>query len=206
MRAMRRAIMVDVDGVLIVHPHAQGWSANLEHDLGVSPAALQEVFFKPHWDDVVNGRAILRDRLAPALAAVAPTVPYDELIDYWFSNDIHINARLIREIRAIRSAGVEVHLATVQEHERARYIWEKMGLCRKFDGMHYAAALGISKPEAGFYRSIEARTSLSPDAIFFIDDKLANIEGARECGWTAAHWTGEHTLRDLIAESGWLVC
>jgi putative hydrolase of the HAD superfamily len=201
---MRRAIMVDVDGVLIVHPHAQGWSANLEHDLGVSAAALQEVFFKPHWDDVVRGRAILRERLAPALAALAPTVSCDELIAYWFSNDNHIDSRLLRELRTIRSAGVEVHLATVQEHERAKYLWESMGFCRDFDGMHYAAALGLSKPAAGFYRAIEAQTSLSPDAIFFIDDKLANVEGARECGWTAAHWTGERTLRDLIAESDWI--
>lgn len=31
--------MVDVDGVLVTHPDAGGWSANLENDLGI-PLAL----------------------------------------------------------------------------------------------------------------------------------------------------------------------
>lgn len=200
---MRRAIMVDVDGVLVVHPHAQGWTANLERDLGVPTAALQRAFFEPHWDDVVHGRADLRDRLAPALADVAPSVTCDELIDYWFGNDMHVDERLLGELVALRAEDLEIHLATVQEHERARHLWERVGLRNDLDGMHYAAALGFSKPAAGFYRSVEARTGLSPNAIFFIDDKPANVEGARACGWTAALWTGERTLRELIAESGW---
>jgi putative hydrolase of the HAD superfamily len=197
--------MVDVDGVLITHPHKKGWSANLERDLGVSPAALQEAFFKPHWDDVVHGRATLRERLAPALAEVAPSVSCDGLVEYWFSNDAHINSGLLGELEALRREGVEVHLATVQEHERAKYLWERLGLRSNFDGMHYAAALGCSKPAAAFYQSVEANVGLKPDAIFFIDDRTANVIAAQECGWTAALWTGRETLGELISHQRWNV-
>ena len=200
---MRRAIMVDVDGVLITHPEANGWSTYLERDLGVSSLALQEAFFTPHWDDVVHGRATLRARLSPVLADIAPSVSCDHLIDYWFSNDAHIDHRLLAELEGLRSHGVEVHLATVQEHERADYLWNGLGLRSRFDGIHYAAALGCSKPAVGFYRSIEARTFLSPETIFFIDDKAPNVAGARRCGWSAALWTGENTLRELISAQGW---
>lgn len=68
----RKAIMVDVDGVLVMHPDAGGWSANLENDLGIPLALLQDAFFRRHWADVVHGRAALRDRLAIALADIAP--------------------------------------------------------------------------------------------------------------------------------------
>ena len=195
--------MVDVDGVLIAHPDPRGWSANLERDLGLSIASLQRAFFDRHWDDVVHGRATLRGRLAPALAELAPTVTCDELIDYWFSHDAHIDHRLLDELRSLRTGGIEVHLATVQDHERANHLWKWLDLQSSFDGIHYAAALGCSKPQAAFYRAVEAATGLTPEAIFFIDDKQANVAGARKCGWTAAVWTGQETVTALLAEQGW---
>ena len=195
--------MVDVDGVLVTHPDARGWSVNLERDLGISVAALQQVFFEQHWDDVVHGRAELRERLAPALADLSLSITCEDLIDYWFSNDAHIDRCLLDELQDLRRDGTEVHLATVQEHERAGYLWERMDLRSKFDGMHYAAAMGCSKPNAAFYRSVEAASDLAPDAIFFIDDKATNVAGARDCGWTAALWTGQETVRSLLDRHCW---
>lgn len=197
--------MVDVDGVVIAHPAPKGWSANLERDIGICPESLQDRFFNLHWDDVAHGRAGLRDRLAPVLAEIAPLVTCDTLIEYWFSNDAHINGSLLAELEVIRGKGIELHLATIQEHERARYIWEQLNFRSRFDRMHYAAALGCLKPAARFYQSIEIATGLAAEAIFFIDDKPENIDGARACGWTAALWTGQQTLGELIAEQRWNV-
>ncbi len=190
--------MVDVDGVLIVHPDEGGWSANLERDLGIASSTLHAAFFQPHWDDVVHGRAPLRERLALVLRSLSPRVTCDELIDYWFSNDAHVNEALLAELRSIRAQGVQVHLATVQEHERARYLWEELDFQSDFDGLHYAAALGSSKPAAPFYKSIEARTGLQPSDLFLIDDKIENVEGAINSGWAAALWTGQDSLQDLL--------
>ncbi|HEV7659341.1 MAG TPA: HAD-IA family hydrolase [Allosphingosinicella sp.] len=193
-----KAIMVDVDGVIILHPDERGWSANLERDIGIPAATLQAAFFQPHWEDVSHGRASLRERLAPVLQSISPHVTCDALIDYWFSNDAHMNHALLAELAAIRAGGIEVHLATVQEHERARYLWEELDLRSRFDGLHYAAELGCSKPAASFYKSIEVRTGFRPRDLFLIDDLIANVEGARMCGWAAALWTGKDTLRSLV--------
>lgn len=160
----RKAIMVDVDGVLVTHPDAGGWSANLENDLGIPLASLNELFFRRHWADVVHGRAALRDRLALALAEIAPSVSPAVLIEYWFKNDAHIDERLLAELQHLREAGFELHLATVQEHERAAYLWERLALRDSFDGMHYAAALGCSKPDHAFYRAVEAAVPIPPAA------------------------------------------
>jgi putative hydrolase of the HAD superfamily len=195
-----KAIMVDVDGVLIVHPDARGWSANLERDLGMPAATLQAAFFKPHWEDVVHGRATLRERLAPVLRETAPHLTCEALIDYWFANDAHLNDALLEELASIRAGGIEVHLATVQEHERARFLWEELDFRSRFDGLHYAAELGCSKPDPRFYKSIEARTGLRPRDLFLVDDRIPNVEGAIMSGWTAALWTGKDTVRSLIPE------
>ena len=195
-----KAIMVDVDGVLVGHPDGRRWSTDLEQDIGIPAATLRSAFFSKHWDDVVHGRASLRERLAPVLREVAPAVTCDALIDYWFSRDAHVNEALLAELSSLRRDGIEVHLATVQEHERARYLWDELGFRDSFDGLHYAADLGFSKPAAIFYRSIEARTGLRPQDLFLIDDRAANVDGAIACGWAAALWTGRDSLRSLIAE------
>ena len=189
-----KALMVDVDGVVVVHPEPGGWATHLERDLGLSKAALQAAFFAPHFDDVIHGRAALRERLAPVLEEIAPHLTCDELCAYWFREDAHLDHDLLDQLAQQRAAGIAVHLATVQEHERAAYLWETMALKDRFDAIHYAADLGHAKPVPEFYAAIEARTGYAPADIFFIDDKATNVEAARARGWNAAVWTGQDRL------------
>ncbi len=87
--------MIDVDGVIVVHPDPHGWSVNLEKDLGLSRDTLQAEFFKPHFGDIMEGRAALRERLEPVLQKIAPNLSCDQLIEYWFANDAHLNSNLL---------------------------------------------------------------------------------------------------------------
>lgn len=193
-------LMVDVDGVVVRHPDPAGWSARIEEDLGVPREALQDRFFKPCWDDVVHGRAPLRDRLEPALAEIAPHVSYGQLIRYWFEGDAHLDEALLLQLAGVRASGTPLHLATVQEHERASYLWDRLRFRDLFDDMHYAAQLGVSKPSQDFYSAVEQRVNLPASAIAFIDDSEKNVEAARARGWRAALWTPGATLSTLIPE------
>jgi len=189
--------MVDVDGVIIV-PRPGGWAADLEADLGLSPAVLQAEFFKPHWNDVVLGRAGLHERLAPVLAEYAPHLTSQALVAYWFETDARFDEVLLADLARLRRGGVRLHLATVQEHERARHLWETLRLCNRFDAMHYAAAIGWRKSDPQFYAAVEARTGLPPEERLLIDDTPANVEIARSCGWRARHWTGQARLEEVL--------
>lgn len=193
-----RVLMVDVDGVVVVHPDPAGWAAGLERDLGLSKAGLQAAFFAPHFGEVMVGRAPLRERLEPVLAKVAPHLTCQALIDYWFENDAHLDHGLLDQLAACRAQGLQLHLATLQEHERAGYLWRTLGLRDRFDAIHYSADLGWAKPADGFYAEIERRAGFAPEEIFFIDDKAKNVEAARRRGWGAAVWTGRDRLDALL--------
>ncbi|HEY2051788.1 MAG TPA: HAD-IA family hydrolase [Caulobacteraceae bacterium] len=195
-----KALMVDVDGVLLIHPHPSGWSAHLERDLGLSGQALQDEFFRPHFGEIVHGRARLRERLGPVLARIAPHLSVDAFVAYWFEQDFYPDQRLLAELAQVRAGGIAVHLATVQEHERATYLWRAKGWSERFDAIHYAADLGWAKPAPEFFRAIEARTGLAASDIAFIDDKPANVEAAHACGWRAEVWTGRQSLREVIPD------
>ena len=194
-----KVLMVDVDGVVIAHPHPLGWSANLQQDLGLDRETLQAAFFKPHFADIIHGRAALRDRLGPVLNEIAPHLTCDQLVDYWFANDSHLDHNLLEQLATVRRRGLKLHLATVQEHERADHIWRKLGLRDRFDAIHYAADLGCAKPADAFFAAVEERSGFAPEEIVFIDDKAENVEAARRRHWNAAVWTGKDALDQVLA-------
>ena len=197
-----KALMVDVDGVVVRHPDGLRWDHAMKADLGLDPADLQRVFFAPHFEDVVLGRADLHDRLAPALAEVAPHLSAKALTDYWFSRDAHLDQSLLNALATVRAQGVQLHLATVQEHRRADYLWTTLGLKDRFEAIHYAAAYGAKKPDPAFFEAVCVRTGFAPREIVLIDDAAGNVEAATTCGWGAVLWDGTRTLAQALDEAG----
>lgn len=193
-------LMVDVDGVVVRPSNPSGWSADIERDFGIPADMLQSRFFQVHWDDVIHGRAGLRERLDVVLAAIAPHVSYEQFVRYWFEGDAELDTGLLNQLAALRTKGVALHLATVQEHERAAWLWNELGLRDHFDDMHYAAELGASKPSQAFYEAVERRVGLRGPAIAFIDDSERNVRAAGERGWLAALWTPGALLDALIPQ------
>ena len=190
--------MVDVDGVVIV-PRPGGWAADMEADLGLSLATLQVRFFKPHWDDIANGRAALHDRLAPVLAEHAPHLSSQTLADYWFARDAQLDHALLADLADLRATGVQLHLATVQEHERAAYLWNVLGLRDSFDAIQHSAALGCGKPDPAYFAAVQARTGFAPADLVLIDDREVNVDAARAAGWGAVLWDGTRRLTDVLS-------
>jgi putative hydrolase of the HAD superfamily len=197
---MRHVLMVDVDGVLVNGRPKDGlhFATNLEADLGIPLEKLQAEFFKPHWEAIVTGRVAMLDRLVPVLARLAPTLAVERFVSYWFENDARIDEDIRDTLREYRAAGRRVFLATNQEHLRARYLMETLGLAAEVDGMLYSAALGDRKPGAAFFRLAAARAGVKPADIAFVDDAEVNVEGARKAGWEAVLWRPGDDFNALV--------
>lgn len=195
-----KALMVDVDGVLVNGRPSDGshWATDIEVDLGVSFAGLRDAFFNPFWEEIVTGRAEIRVRLATVLAFISPTLTAEELLAYWFRNDSLVNEALLRELAVLRSKGLRVFLATNQEHERADYLMNTLGLAARVDGCCYSAAIGHRKPAAAFFDIAAARVGLDPAELLLIDDAAENVRAAQQCGWHAIQWTGRGRLSDWL--------
>lgn len=194
-------LMMDVDGVLVRGRPKDGLHlfTDLEADLGLSPDLLREAFFKPHWEEVVTGRAPLVERLASVLARVRPGLAAEALIAYWFENDSRIDQEVLAAMATYRRRGLRIYLATNQEHLRASYLMTEMGLGAHVDGIIYSAEIGHRKPSPDFYQIAAERAGAPAAQIMLVDDTLANVEAARQCGWRADHWTGDGDLRSALS-------
>jgi len=196
-----KVLMVDVDGVLVHGRPSDGLPLfnYLERDLGLRLDMLREAFFKTYWPDIVTGRDALEPRLAEVLGRIAPDLSARTLIDYWFENDSRLDQTLLDDLAALRTEGTQMFLATNQEHLRAAYLMDELGLSSRFDGIFYSAALGHQKPAAAFFQLATEKVGLAANEIGFIDDVEANIVAARQFGWKAMQWTSGMRLRDAIA-------
>ncbi|WP_037079722.1 HAD-IA family hydrolase [Neorhizobium vignae] len=196
-----KVLMVDVDGVLVHGRPADGLPlfTHLERDLGLSVEVLQREFFKRHWPDIVAGREPIEPRLSAVLQEIAPHLEAETLLQYWFENDSRLDRKLIDDLAAVRETGVALYLATNQEHRRAAWLMDELGLARHFDGIFYSAKFGHRKPAQDFFRLATAEVGASPDEILFLDDTLENVEAARVFGWNAVQWTAGMVLETAIA-------
>jgi putative hydrolase of the HAD superfamily len=194
-----QALMVDVDGVLVDGRPEDGrhWHASVAEDLGFASDTLHEQFFAPYWENIVLGRAGLMEHLTTALQKIAPHVSPAKFVSYWFERDSRLAAPLLQELSLVRSAGIRVYLATNQEHLRAAYLMEKLGLAEHVDGIFYSAHLGAKKPDMKFFAKVQAAVGLRGEETLLIDDSRQNIEAALKGGWQALHWT-KHSSPNIV--------
>lgn len=193
---MIRALMVDADGVLVRGRPSDGerWSSSIEADLGLRLADLQQHFFTPHWEAIITGQLGLVDALKPVLQRIASRLSPHDFIEYWFAHDALLDRNLIADLDRQREQGVKVYLATNQEHLRAAYLIEELGLGQHCDGIYYSAAMGCRKPDSRFFEAAAALSNMPAHELLLLDDLVENVSAARKAGWQAAHWTPDSSL------------
>jgi putative hydrolase of the HAD superfamily len=196
-----KVLMIDVDGVLVHGRPSDGRPAmaDLQQDLGLDLEVLRREFFIPHFGEVITGRRPIEPILAETLARIAPHLTAQQLMDYWFANDARLDARLLDDLAALRATGIRMFLATNQEHQRAAYLMNNLGLSAYVEDAIYSAHVGHRKPEPAFYAHATHVAGVAPQDIVFLDDILENIEAAQAFGWKTVHWTWGQNLTQSLA-------
>ena len=160
---MKRCLMLDVDGVVVNGRPVDGksWLTDIERDLGIAPASLHAHFFAGHWDAIVTGRKNLVEVLETCLPGITRSASAQDLINYWFEKDSRVDEAVLAECGELRSRGMRIFLATNQEHMRAQYLMDRLGLRNHVDGMIYSAEITARKPERPFYEAALQRCGLA---------------------------------------------
>jgi putative hydrolase of the HAD superfamily len=198
-----RAVIFDVDGVLVHGYHARPeltrrWNENLLADLGVDPDRFtQEFIFDIFIKQVVVGKMSLveaLDRRLPSLGFKGSPMIF---IDYWLTHDSELNHPLLDIVRVLKKRDdLRLYIATNQDHTRALWLWQSMGLGSLFEDIFYSARIGIRKPERGFFDFVDQRIGPQSEPPLFFDDTPRVVEGARAAGWEAVLF---NTVDDFLA-------
>ncbi|SLN55548.1 Phosphoglycolate phosphatase [Roseivivax jejudonensis] len=194
-------VVWDFDGVLNHEPPTGPfpWVDDLETDLGIPPAAFRAFLSRPGLAEAaLTGAVDPVDELDAWLAAEGHGLSGEAFFSHWLAADARPDAETIGWLER---SGPRAVIGTNNPVRRADDIMHWMGFARRVEKMFASGALGVAKPDAGFFRAIEDWAQLRPDRILLIDDTEANVDAAARRGWRVFHFT-PHSRAELPRRIG----
>ncbi|MDR2575566.1 MAG: HAD family phosphatase [Treponema sp.] len=114
----------------------------------------------------------------------------------------HINPDTVKLMRDIKAAGLRVGILSNIPHDFPRDIAshsDALPVFAEADIAVYSCELGIIKPEAGIYEELMKKADCLYEEIVFFDDKVDNVNKARELGIQAFLWEGAEQARKIVS-------
>lgn len=114
--------------------------------------------------------------------------------------EIAATGQLVGELKA---AGYRLYVLSNMSREFIDFL-RLLPVYRHFDGEVVSCEVGVIKPEPDIYRLLLSRYSLDPSETLFIDDRPANIEGAKVLGIDTFLFNNQdpaescHALREML--------
>lgn len=186
-----RAVVFDVDGVLVHGYHArpdlhESFDDSLR-GLGINADRFQREFIHDIFmKRVLIGEVPMVEALDRRLKAFGYKGPTMKVLDLWMSHDCFPNTPMLDLVRRLKAnPEIRLYLATNQDHSRAQFLWQGLGLSDLFEDMFYSARFGRTKAHKKFYEMAEERMPSSDLPPLFFDDTEKVIDAARSYGWEA---------------------
>lgn len=188
---MSRAVFFDVDGVLVhgyyARPDIRETFDDKLRSLGINADRFQREFIHDIFiKRVLIGEVPMVEALDRRLKAFGYKGPTMAVLDLWMSHDCFPNTALLGIVRELKAhPEIRLYLATNQDHSRAQFLWQSLGLKDIFEDMFYSARFGRTKAHKKFFEMAEERIPASDLPPLFFDDTPKVVDAARAHGWEA---------------------
>lgn len=199
-----RAVIFDY-GLVLSNPAEPAARARLLSITGLTPEVFDTHYWKYRLDydrGTLNGRAywqtIARDTgLSLKPEDIDALVEQDVLL--WAS----VNPIMLQWLVRVQASGLKTAILSnmgedLLAHMRRHFAW--------LDGFHHltwSCELDMIKPESAIYEHTLAKLKVEPEEALFLDDKIENVEGARQVGIHALQFRDPQTLQAQLADAGW---
>jgi putative hydrolase of the HAD superfamily len=194
-----KAVIFDVGGVLI-HTRDQSALCHWETRLGLRAGELtREIYSSP-----VSWRASI------GLATGADVWMELACIYRLHANEVQELARDLCAAEAVDEQMAEF-VCSLRPHyktallsnawpEARQDVYERHGLGELADALILSCEERLMKPDTRIYQLVAERLGVAPEQTLFVDGSSPNVEGARNAGMWAIHYTGrEAALSELSA-------
>ena len=212
----------------IIQGNVSDIAVPIKHILFDADGVLQ--YAKRHWqpalqsvltlDDESQARAVVEDILEAETEVLQSATGFIERLEVKLANwgrskfvletlnvlhDIEIYVDIMQTVQAIRRSGIRCHIGSNQQSLRARHMSTTLNYKLLFDSEHHSCFIGAAKPQAAFFEKVIARLGCDASAVLFLDDRLENVEAAKQAGINAIVFfgaDGASSLERSLADFG----
>jgi putative hydrolase of the HAD superfamily len=180
-------IFIDFGGV-IVRTEDKTPRAKAAERLGLTTHELEKIIFESESSQKASRGEIPEEAhwqaVAEALRLSRPEA--DKVTAEFFAGD-RIDQALLATLRQARP---ERKVCLISNAWSGLRTWiTEQGFADAFDHMVISAEIGLMKPDERIYRLALEEINARPEESVFMDDVLANVDGARSVGMTGIHFT-----------------
>ena len=190
---MLKNIIFDLGNVVLE------WDANRVYNKYFATPELKEEFFTTTQIKELNVEFDRGLPFAEGLSALAQQHPqYAEAIWLWkhswvemLGNEISGTLALIAQLQ---EKGYKLYALTNWAHETFIYAETNFTWLNNFIDIVVSGRENVVKPDPRIFQLLLNRNNLKAEESVFIDDSLANVNAARELGFTAIHFHSPQQL------------
>jgi putative hydrolase of the HAD superfamily len=176
-----RNVIFDVGGVL-VHWNPERILAGFYADEADRTAMKQALYQHADWRSYNLGQlteAQMVERIAARTGR--PTLELRALLDAT-RESLDTKADTVRLLRSLQARGIPLYCISDMPVPVYDYLRRRHDFWSAFSGIAISGELGIMKPGREIFEHLIKRYGLAPSSSVFIDDVVANVEGARAVG------------------------
>lgn len=200
---MIRLVIFDMDEVLYDYEHPKRL-AYLAQLTGLQQEAIHQAIWGSGFEDRAEAGAYKTG--ADYLEAYSERLGFALTQDQWIeARRVMMRARpdmlaLAQRVAALRDVALLTNNGMMLKEALPALAPD---VIRIFGHRAYVSAeFGTKKPDPEIYRKAAALCGAAPQDALFVDDKLANVEGAKQAGLHGHHFTQIDGLRDALASHG----
>jgi putative hydrolase of the HAD superfamily len=176
-------ILFDFDGVLVRSRYPDRsflWQGTMEKDLGITPEIRNDLFARPGWIEILQGRRDFRETIAEVFHRRGLSLTVEDFVSYWLARDMNWRSDVLDLAIDLKQAGHRLFIATNQDHIRLADIRRQEKVRGLFVDVLASADLGEVKPERAFFQKCRAHAGHNPSLL--IDDDAKNVDVAIQEG------------------------
>lgn len=189
-------VLLDLDGV--VRHFDPGHVAEVERRHELPAGSLTTTAFEPRLLERVITGGIRRSQW---VEEVGRRVDNRIAAAEWMAETATVDAAMVAEVDALRSAGVVVAVLT-NGTDTIPAEMEQLGLDTHFDAIFNSAEIGFAKPDRRAFEIVCSQLRVEPSSVFFTDDSASKLGGALDIGMTARRFEGVDVFRRHLVETG----
>ena len=184
-----QAVIFDFGGVLCFPPSEAQWREAAAF-CGAHPTAFEAAFWenrdaydcgqdpREYWENTGS-------RLGLAFGEETIEGLMQREIQFWS----RIDERVLGWIGDLRASNIRTGILSNLPRPLGEALKVSPGFLGHFDGVTFSYELGVVKPHAAIFHSAVGGLGIHAGEALFLDDRAANVEGARSAGLTAEIFT-----------------